>query len=98
MSYQQAPERVTVTLPEEVKDMFAWMKAFDPQFEGRDASIAAFLIKLGVEAYYQRGLENAEPLEQEIIEAMMASTTTGLSESLNDESPIQAQKAASGGN
>lgn len=95
MSYQQAPERVTVTLPDESKDMFAWIKAFEPQFEGRDAAVAAFLIKLGAEAFYQKGLERIEPLDADVTAALEKASMAGLSEAVSDTTPVGA-KVASG--
>ncbi len=86
MPTQQAPERVTITLPEDVKDIFAWIKNYDPQFEGRDASIGAFLLKLGVETYYQRGLENIEPLDPAISYALSSSGVQGLTEVISEYS------------
>ena len=41
MSNQQAPERVTITIPEEVRDIFSWIKKYESQFDGRDASIGS---------------------------------------------------------
>lgn len=94
MSYQPAPERVTVTLPDESKDMFAWIKAFEPQFEGRDAAVAAFLIKLGAEAFYQKGLERIEPLDATVTAALEESTLAGLSEAMGDMNPVGSRKAS----
>lgn len=84
MPTHQAPERVTITLPEDVKDIFAWIKNYDPQFEGRDASIGAFLLKLGVEIYYQRGLENIEPLDATFSNALRSSGVHGITEAIRD--------------
>lgn len=84
MPTQQAPERVTITLPEDVKDIFAWIKNYDPQFEGRDASIGAFLLKLGVETYYQRGLENIEPLDAAFSDALRSSGVHGMTEAMSE--------------
>jgi hypothetical protein len=68
-----APDRVTVTLPEEVKALFGWIKNHDGRFEGKDASIAAFLIKMGAEAFYEDGLKNVEPLDLDVANALAES-------------------------
>ena len=94
MSYQSAPERVTVTLPDESKDMFAWIKAFEPQFEGRDAAVAAFLIKLGAEAFYQKGLERIEPLDAAVTAALEENSLAGLSEAMGDMNPVGSRMAS----
>jgi hypothetical protein len=93
-----APERVTITLPAEIKDLFAWLKNYDPRFEGRDASIAAFLLKKGVEAHYAEDMQNAEPLDAEVEAALATHSLNGLREALEDEEPHapQAKKVASG--
>lgn len=94
MSYIQAPERVTVTLPEESKDMFAWIKAFESRFEGRDAAVAAFLIKLGAEAFYQQGLDRAEPLDEAVAAALEGNSLNGLSEVMAEANPVKSRKAS----
>ncbi|GEM_PF-5272186 len=85
MPIKSAPERVTVTIPEDVRDLFVWIKNYDLQFEGRDASIGAYLLKLGAEAYYQKGLEKIEPLDPIMTEALHASGIKGLSDVVNEQ-------------
>jgi len=77
-----SPDRVTVTIPEDVKDLFAWMKNYEPQFEARDATIAAYLLKLGAEAYYQKGLENIEPLDAGVVKALAEVGNVDLAQAL----------------
>ncbi len=84
MSNLNSPERVTVTIPEDVKDLFVWMKKYEPSFEGKDATIGAFLLKLGAEAYYKQGLENIVPLESEIVEAFDKSSLQAISEIMDE--------------
>lgn len=85
MSNQQAPERVTITIPDEVRDIFSWIKKYESQFDGRDASIGAFLLKLGAEVYYLKGLEKIEPLSDEITNALNNSSIDGIFESIAEE-------------
>ena len=84
MSNITTPERVTVTIPDEIKDMFTWLKKYDPAFEGKDASIGAFLLKLGAEAYYKQGLENIEPLESEFTAALTDLSVEGIFQTLDE--------------
>lgn len=84
-----APDRVTVTLPEEVKALFAWMKNHEARFDGKDASIAAFLIKRGAEAFYEDGLKNAEPLEPEVATALAENVAADIARATQgEEQPV----------
>lgn len=92
---EQAPERVTVTLPAEVRPLFLWLKKYDPQFDGKDAQIAAFLIRKGAEAYYQNGLENVEPLESEVFDSLNEKIKTAFSAAIDeDPAPPTPRKSA----
>jgi len=81
----RVPDRVTVTLPDSTKDLFAWLKAHDQRFAGTDAAIAAFLMEKGAEAYYQQGLEAVTPLDTEVFDALAVSGITGVRQAIADE-------------
>jgi hypothetical protein len=81
----KVPDRVTVTLPDSVKDLFAWLKAHDPRFSGTDAAIAAFLMEKGAEAYYQQGLEAITPLDSDVFNALAESGISGIRQTITDE-------------
>lgn len=81
----RAPDRVTVTLPDAAKDLFAWLKAHDQRFAGTDAAIAAFLLERGAEAYYQQGLGEITPLDANVFNALAESGITSLAQVAMDE-------------
>ena len=80
-----APARVTVTLPEDCKDLFAWLMRYEPRFKGNAAAIAAALISKGAEAMYAESLQGAEPLDAEAQEALGASQSAAFAAALDDE-------------
>jgi hypothetical protein len=75
----------SITLPEAVKDLFAWLKAHDQRFAGTDAAIAAFLMERGAEAYYQQGLEVITPLDANVHSALAEIGTSGIRQVIIDE-------------
>lgn len=80
-----APARVTVTLPDDCKDLFAWLMRYEPRFKGNAAAIAAALISKGAEAMYAESLEGAEPLDAQTQEALDNSQRTAVAAALDDE-------------
>ena len=81
----RVPDRVTVTLPDATKDLFAWLKAHDQRFAGTDAAIAAFLMEKGAEAYYQQGLAAVTPLDADVFNALAESGIAGVRQAIEDE-------------
>ena len=80
-----APARVTVTLPDDCKDLFAWLMRYEPRFKGNAAAVAAALISKGAEAMYAESLDGAEPLDAEAQASLDASQRAAFAAALDDE-------------
>ena len=95
-----APERVTVTLPPETKSLFAWLKNYDSRFDGKDATLGAYLIKKGIEAVYEEGLENVEPLDSDVIASLTTHAHSSVTQALEEDDslflPSSPRKASQG--
>jgi hypothetical protein len=79
------PDRVNVTLSESAKGMFEWLKNYDPDFQiETDAKIVSFLVDRGVEFLIQKGLQNAEPLDSEVLDAFSESAGRSLKDALKE--------------
>lgn len=80
----QIPDRVNVTIPDEAKDMFAWLIRHDRVCEGRAATVAALLIKKGAAAMYAESLAQAEPLDGDVEEALTEHQRAALTQALGE--------------
>ena len=72
-------------IPKTVEEMLDWMVKYDPNFVGDREKAITHLLKLGGEAYYLHGLENIEPLDQEVYEALVHAGNESLKTQLLDD-------------
>jgi hypothetical protein len=77
--------RAHVTVPEEVRDIFAWLVKYEPKFLGSPAAVAAELIRVGAHALYADSCKAAEPLDEEIADAMGDYQSTSLARSVKGD-------------
>lgn len=63
-------KRVNVTIPENARSMFNWLRNYDPTMTS-DVKVAAYLMKLGAEYLMYSSLEKVEPLEDDIYKALV---------------------------
>lgn len=64
--------RVHVTIPEEARVIFNWLLKYDPRFQGATPSaVAAELILAGTQALYAQSLQEAEPLDENVQQALI---------------------------
>ena len=66
----QEKMRVTVTIPDEVRDLFQWYLNYDSSFRGNAAGLAAEMIRAGLETKYHEGLANVPSMADEEFKAL----------------------------
>ena len=71
-------------IPEQSRGLFDWMVKYDLQLAGKPKEIIATLIAKGADQLYKEGLENADPLPDEVARAMAESQERALEEALKD--------------
>lgn len=76
--YMEDKNRTTVTVPEDVRDLFNWVLRNEPGFEGSPAKVAAYYLRKGLFAAYEESLKQATPLEPEVEEALSAHSIRAL--------------------
>ena len=52
------------------RDIFNWMLKYDKEYKGNPREVLYALIAAGAEHLYMEGLKNAEPLLQEVVDAI----------------------------
>lgn len=62
--------RVTVTLPDEIRDLFAWYLTYDAKYKGNAAGLAADMLRIGLLSKYHEGLAEAPATDDEIYESI----------------------------
>ncbi len=78
-------ERANVTVPEDVRDIVAWLVRYDPRFQGKLATALAELIRIGAQKVYEDGLRNATPLEPELTELFDREGVAGIGSAGEDQ-------------
>ena len=73
-------------IPGESRSLFDWMVKYDPSLAGKPREIIATLIKKGADQLYKEGLENADPLPDEVAKALAESQAAALAEALKSGS------------
>ncbi len=72
-------------VPNEARSLFDWMVKYDSKLAGKPKEIITTLIAKGAEQLYVEGLQNAEPLPEEVCEAMTKAQEEALAEALKDK-------------
>lgn len=62
--------RVTVTIPDEIRDLFAWYLTYDATYNGNAAGLAADMLRTGLLAKYHEGLAETPATDDEIYESI----------------------------
>lgn len=70
-SAPKEPVRVHVTIPEEARVIFNWLLKYEPRFKNVPAAVAAELVLAGAKALYEKSLQDAEPLDVNVQQALI---------------------------
>lgn len=58
--------RVTVTIPDDIRDLFSWYLAYDSKYKGNAAGLASDMLRTGLLARYNEGLAEVPSQEKGI--------------------------------
>ena len=74
----KSTKRTHVTIPNDLESLFAWYVRYDRRFEGSPAAAAAYFFRQGINSEYVRGLQEADPLDEETYGTMARSQAQAL--------------------
>lgn len=66
----ETSKRVSITVPDDVLDVFNWLVKYEPKYKGVEAAVAADLMRAGAAALYNQRLQQAQPLDEEVQRAL----------------------------
>jgi uncharacterized protein YoxC len=85
-------KKIQVSVPNEVTDLFNWIKKYDPLFNKKSDSeiLESFFVK-GIKNAYEESLKNAEPLDNDIYEKVAKTSKKAIQDYSNS---IEEENAA----